>query len=186
MGTSTSWIAIEGMNLEQLGDALGLAPAPTDWTNDGTELPHVAAMLPTGWVLLVRRLERDGLVADRELLAQLSRSSRVVGCDEESHVMYSACSEWRDGREVWAVIHAADEAQDHLATRGDLPAGWTAARDESLTSQARSGQDVDYIFEIPLAVAKLVVGYRLESDDDDALDYVTLLRRPPKPWWRFW
>jgi hypothetical protein len=49
---------------------------------------------------------------------------------------------------------------------------------------------VDHVYEVPLAVARLVVGYRLESDDDDGLEYVRLMSSSParasKPWWRFW
>jgi hypothetical protein len=184
MGTSTSWIAVEGESLEQVAQALRLIPAPSDWTNAGREDSYLAAMLPAGWVLLVRRLEGDGVVADHEILKKLSAGRRVVGCDEESHVMYSASSEWREGREVWAVIHSSEKAREHLATRGDLPQGWSATRDESLAEQAKaaeSGQDVDFVYEIPPAVAKLIVGYRLDSEDDDALDYVTLLGGPPTP-----
>jgi hypothetical protein len=56
---------------------------------------------PSGRGRLPRaRLEGDGVVAARVPLEVLSRTWRVIGCDEESHVMYSASSEWQRGREV--------------------------------------------------------------------------------------
>ncbi len=197
MGTSTSWIAVEGATLEQVARDLHLTPASADPTEaPGEDNEYQAAMLPTGWVLLVCRMKRNGVVADPEVLKELSSSHRIVGCDEESHVMYSASCEWRAGRELWSVIHSSEEAATHLAARGDLPTGWPATRDEGMAVQAeavKAGEDVDYVYEIPLAVAKQVVGYRLESDDDDDLEYVTLVAASPqtaprqsKPWWRFW
>jgi len=87
--------------------------------------------------------------------------------------MYAAASEWNDGREVWAVIHSSEKAAPHLDARGALPTGWTGARDAWMAKQAEattSGDDVDYVYEVSLAVAKLVVGYRLDSDDDERLE----------------
>jgi hypothetical protein len=188
MGTSTSWIAIEGSTVEQVAWALRLTPS-SDATNDTGDSGYLAAMLPAGWVLVVRRMESNGVVADRELLKELSSGRRVVGCDEESHVMYSASSEWRDGREVWVVIHSSEDAADHLEMRGDLPSGWAGAKDELIAMQAEAvkAQDsVDYVYEVPLSIAKLVVGYRSESDDDDDLEFVTLVPTSSKPWWKFW
>jgi hypothetical protein len=177
------------MNLEQVARDLGLAPAPSDFDEDAANSSYEAAVLPSGWVLLVRRMEGEGIVAERALLEKLSSGRRVVGCDEESHVMYSASSEWREGREVWAVIHSSEQAADHLDARGDLPPSWTDVKDEWTTKHAEGASDeegVDYFYEVPLEVAKLVVGHRMESEDDDELEFVTLVTASSKPWWRFW
>lgn len=209
MGTSTSWVAVEAVSVEQVACELGLRRAPPEHQGAG---PYEAAILPTGWLLLVRRLEADGVVADRTLLEKLSRGRRVVGCDEESHVMYSAAAEWRDGREVWAVIHASEQAADHLVVRGTPPAQWQAVRDAQAANQAAaSGDEVDYVYEVPPEVAKLVVGHRTDSEDDDELDFIALVPTAEtststststsspasspapasdtpavKPWWKFW
>jgi hypothetical protein len=183
MGTSTSWIAVEGASVEEVARELRLTPGSADSPG------YQAAMLPSGWVVLVRALEDDGVVANPALLETLSRSRRVVGVDEESHVMYSAAAAWNRGREVWAVIHSSEQARAHLAARGELPTGWAETRDERLAEQAEAdaaGDDVDYVYEVPLEVAKLVVGFRLDSDDDDDLEYVTLVATAPKPWWKLW
>lgn len=190
MGTSTSWVAVQGATIEQVARNLGLAPAPSDYVYNDSERCYTASVFGSGWVLLMFRLEDDGVVAERALLQKLSRDHRVVGCDEESHVMYSASSEWREGREVWAVIHDPEQALDHLVTRGDLPPGWTGVRDEWTAKHveaAKTEVGVDYLYEIPLEVAKLVVGYRLDyDDDDDGQESVTLVSAPSKPWWKFW
>jgi hypothetical protein len=130
-------------------------------------------------------MEGDGVVADHGLLEKLSSARRAVGCDEESHVMYSASSEWAEGREVWAVIHNSELADDHLVARGNPPPTWTAVRDAWMAKDAEA-EKVDFLYEVPLELAKLVVGYRLESEDDDVLEFVTLVAASSKPWWRFW
>lgn len=62
---------------------------------------------------------------------------------------------------------------------------------EQVARQAGAGE-VDHVHEIPLAVAKLVVGYRFDSEDDDELEYVTLVAPQAsepagtKRWWQFW
>lgn len=180
---------MDGATLEEVARELRLTPAPPDWTEDRGGSSYQATRLAGGWVLLVRRMEGAGIVAESEMLAKLSRGRRVVACDEDSRVMYSAASEWVEGRERWALIHSSEQADDHLAARGDLPGGWTAKRDQSLAEQARAAEGeeaVDRAYEVPLEVARLVVGYRIESEDSDELELVTLLTRSSKPWWRFW
>jgi hypothetical protein len=193
MGTSTSWIAVAGADLEKVAQQLGLAPLP-----DRAQTPampdalYEAAVLESGWILLVKRLENNGVVAEPAPLAALSHGWRVIGCDEESHVMYSASSEWRKGREAWAIVHASERAADHLDVRGEPPPEWATIRDELRNEQATAeeeGSNVDYVYEIPLVVAERVVGYRTDSEDSDDLRFVALgrrLGRSQKPWWKLW
>jgi hypothetical protein len=197
MGTSTSWIAVEGASLDQVTRELGLSLASSDSAGPTGDGGYEVAVLPTGWVLLVRRMERNGVVADPVVLRNLSRLWRVVGCDEETHVMHSASSEWRKGGEVWALVHSSEEAAAHLGVRGEPPADWQKTRDKFLAKHAAAEaakKNVDYVFEIPLVVADLVVGYRLDSDEAEGLEFVSFVPVPPpqqtppsaKPWWRFW
>jgi hypothetical protein len=200
MGTSTSWIAVRGTTLEQIERDLELTVAPTFAPGRPVardEHEYTAGVLPGGWVVLVRRMDRNGVVADPELLKELSGSWRVVGCDEETHVMYSAASEWHRGREVWAAVRDFEQG---LELRGGLPAGWQRVRDECIRKQAEAdaaGDDVDHMFDIPLELARIVAGYRLESDEDLGSEWVTLVRgilppppaargREAKPWWHIW
>ncbi|HEY6909327.1 MAG TPA: hypothetical protein VI356_08160 [Myxococcales bacterium] len=189
MGTATSWIAIQGASLEEIERELDVVPV----RGDAGKIAHgdiacEAAVLAGGWVLVVEPMKRNGNVADARRLARLSRNRRLVACDEESHVMYSGASEWRDGSEVWAVVHASEEASDDLEVRGTPIDGWERIRDELVAAQAQDGE-VDYIYEIPLVIAQRVVGFRTGEDGLDA-EFVALTRRGQrasgKPWWKFW
>jgi hypothetical protein len=189
VGTSTSWISVAGPSLDELAEELGVVRTAQAPSQRGSAFE--AATLEDGWVLFLEKLKRNGVVAGPQVLEQLSRRWRVVGCDEESHVMYSASSEWRDGREVWALVHAAENGIEHLEVRGSPPENWMLVRDEHLEQQERAGdENVDYVYEIPLVVAQRVVGYRLETEMDDQLDFIPLIKAPAgsasKPWWKLW
>src|SRR5262245_61768703 len=157
MGTSTSWIAVQGADLGEVARELGLLPLGNGAPAPGIEVaPYEAAALKSGWILFVKRLGGNGVVAESAPLEALSRVWRVVGCDEESHVMYSASCEWRYGREVWAVVHSSESAADHLDVRGEPPAGWLTIRDDFISKHADAeaeGENVDYVYEIPLVIA---------------------------------
>ncbi len=183
MGTSTSWIAVEGASVAELAAHLRFVAAPDDGEIDGA--PQ-ATIVPSGWALIVSRMKNAGVVEDARTLRGLARRWRTVACDEESHIMYAAACEWRDGREVWAVAHSSAETAVPLMIRGALPPGSIEVREKWLAQDveaAASGARVDYVYEIPLEIARLVVGYRLDSDDDETLTYVPLI---PRRWWRFW
>src|SRR5262249_35813059 len=156
-------------SIDDVAQELGLSRAPSD----SSKVAFWAASFGPEWVLLQQRMVRNGVVAEPTELEQLGRKWRVVGCDEESHVMYSASSEWRDGREVWAVVHKSEEAIEHLDVRGSPSQGWTAVRDEHLDQQT-GDNEVDHVYEIPLVLAQRVVGYRLETEADDNLELVPL------------
>jgi hypothetical protein len=93
--------------------------------------------------------------------------------------MYSAASEWREGLETWSVVHSSEDGPEHLAVAGEPPEGWTTIRDDFLAQQrSQARAEVDCVYEVPLALAERVVGYRSESEATQALDYVTLIADP--------
>lgn len=147
MGDSTSWIAVEGESVDAVAKALG---APWEaWAIEGR-------------ILACRRMEDSGIVARTNLLAELPRTWSFVAGDLESHVMYSAACEWRDGREIWAVVHNGQEGVDHLVVRGVPPLGWEKTRDK-LLAKGKKRAGVDYAYDVPPEVGKLVVGFRIDE-----------------------
>ncbi len=195
MGTSTSWIAAHGATLDELASRLDLERSSD--SSSGDAIAYEAVILANGWIIFVHRMVENGVVAQPKLLADLSREWRVVGCDEESHVMYSAASEWLDGRETWAAFHSSEEAADHFELRGAPPPESNGVRDEFLAKHAAAsaaGENVDYVYEIPLVLAHRAVGFRVDVIENDDLDFVALKARSrpaspsgrSKPWWKVW
>ena len=67
----------------------------------------------------------------------------------------------------WSVTHDAQQGRDHLATVGELPPEFN-----SILSQLRARQQladkskrrVDFIFDVPVELARSIVGYRYDRD----------------------
>lgn len=159
MGFSLSWLAIRGKPPVRLFDELGIRG--TGVFEEIFESPLTGATLPGGWYLLISDHGPDLL--NDHFLKRLSSGCDVVSCFVEEHVMCSAASGWKDGREVWSILHVSSEGIEHLEARGDLPAMFVPIRDRLRSEQKAAGgrdSDVDYIFDVPVEVAWAVTGFR--------------------------
>lgn len=161
MGYSLSWLAIKGGTPETVHALLQLRP--TGKTEDFPESDVVGAELPVGWYVVVFNKEviRDGV------LKQASASSDVVCCFVEEHEMISSVSEWRSGTSVWSVSHDAQNGIFHLEVTGEVPPGLAKIREKLTEEQNRHGgvkSEVDYIFDIPIELAKSLTGFRHDQD----------------------
>jgi len=76
-----------------------------------------------------------------------------------------------DGRELWSVSHINDP--DHaLDVTGEPPAEFEEIRRKYEKQQAED-DDVDWLQEIPLELARRLSGYRV---DEDPIDFIALAR----------
>ena len=77
--------------------------------------------------------------------------------------MCSAASMWTHGRQVWSVIHAADQGIEHLETKGSLPPMFASISERLRAAQTAAGgkkAKVDHIFDIPVEIVAQLTGYR--------------------------
>lgn len=180
MGYSLSWLAVKGMPAQAIRDRLGFRP-----TGEREEFPESelsAAHLPNGWYVIVS--DHTEQVASEDELQKLSASGcELVTCFVEEHVMVSAATGWKDGRKIWSISHESPKGQRHLDVQGEPPLEFPKIRD---TWVAKTDPGVDYIFEIPVAVAASVAGYRydrsvpgLSGDVFEVLEHVA--PQPPRP-----
>jgi len=112
--------------------------------------------------------------------------------------MFVRASAWSNGREVWSMQHDGnDAAVMDLAVQGSPPESFNALRERCVAQQAADGgkDNVDYVFEIPLELAKSIVGFKhdeitseIDSESFWALRQGTtgLLTAARKPWWKIW
>jgi hypothetical protein len=120
------------------------------------------AELPTGWLVL---FANDVEFASAERLATLSQGATLVACQVEEHSMISAAHGWRDGAQLWSITHDPERASDDLSVLGAPPPAFAAIREKLFTEQATEEENdeplpVDYIFDIPVALAENLTGYR--------------------------
>jgi hypothetical protein len=187
MGYSLAWLAAQGKPPQSLFAELDLRRTgkPSEYPDD----PLVGAPLDGGWYLLVAR-GCDHRMIGEQFLKTLSRRCRVIACSIEEHVMYSGAALWENGERVWSVSHQGDENLHDLSANGALPDFFAGVRDELLAKQAAEGgkdAGVDYVFEIPLEVARRITGFAHDSAASVEIDRFEVLdSAPAKPWWKVW
>jgi hypothetical protein len=164
MGYSLSWLAVRGKPAQVVLDELQFHP-----TGVREEIPEselTAVEMPNGWYLIVS--QHSELVASDAAITRLSASGgEVVTCFVEEHVMFSSATRWKDGSKTWSVFHNSQERRDHLQVQGELPSEFSSIVADLKAKQQRSDakkRRVDFIFDVPVALAQALVGYRYDRD----------------------
>ena len=83
--------------------------------------------------------------------------------------MVSRAAGWKNGEQIWWVTHDAQVGDDHLDVDGQLPACFVAIRDR-LTKRQEEDDGADFIFNIPVDLAKHLTGYSHEDASENAFD----------------
>jgi hypothetical protein len=110
--------------------------------------------------------------------------------------MFSSASLWRDQHRVWQVQHrGGDQGFFDLHVAGVPPKRFTDLRAATFARQrleGGDGADVDLVFELPLELAKSIVGFKHDEQWPGvrqghfcALQVLRkgLLARRGRPWW---
>jgi hypothetical protein len=183
MGFSISWLAIRGKDPASVCNELALRG--TGEHEEIPESPLLGAELPSGWYLVFAN--HCGF-ADTQPLAKLSSDAEIVTCSVEEHVMYSGASCWKHGKRMWSITHDSQQGIEHLEAEGQLPPVFAPIRDQ-MTARQADRDDADYIFDVPVEVAKSLTGFRHDKDIEGAPDKpferLEKLNRE-KRWWEFW
>jgi hypothetical protein len=161
MGASLSWFAVRGRTAEAILRDLGLKNVG----KENQKTPFCGGALPSGWFLVIHRRHEFTSGEGR----QLSRGAEVVACFVEEHVMVSRAAGWKNGKEIWSVTHDAQEDDGHLEVAGEPPASFAAIRDR-LTRQQEQDGGADFIFNIPVDLAKKIIGYSHEETPEITFD----------------
>ena len=77
--------------------------------------------------------------------------------------MASSSELWSNGSRKWWISHEGIDGPKGLDFSGDPPPNFQQIKTEMESKQEKEGgteADVDYIFEIPLLVAKAVTGFK--------------------------
>jgi hypothetical protein len=195
MGFSISLIGFKGLSDELASQRLGLRKTSQTTSFADTEFSGYA--LPKGWFLIAAR-GCDSPLISSDSLTTLSVDCEVVACSIEEHVMYVSAELWKHGRRIWRIAHNAQMALRDLETEGDLPPSYAEALSEATKQQDAEDagrREVDFFFEIPLAVTKDLIGFKhdeqSEGVDDDAFTVFEPLsdlpeRSRPSKWWQIW
>lgn len=158
MGYSLSWLAVRGKTPEEILKELELRP-----TGGREEIPEndiSSVEMPNGWYLIVSN-HTERVAADTVMERLSSGGGELVTCFVEEHVMASQATGWKEGRMKWSVTHDVQKGERHLDVQGEPPPEFAAIRDRLL---AKEKPMVDFVFDIPVEIAKSVAGYRHDED----------------------
>jgi hypothetical protein len=192
MGFAISWLAVSGKDPQQVLRSLQLDR--TGETEEIPESPVSAAQLPNGWFLIFANEFGSSLVADSSL-ENLSVGCNVVSCQVEEHVMFSSASCYSNGESKWHVAHNAQEGIYHISTNGTLPPEFDniySVLKQKQDSSCGNESDVDYIHDVPVALAKAVTSFRHDEDIQGGSPEPFEVLAPSsvggsaKPWWKVW
>jgi len=164
MGYSLSWLAVKGMPPQTVLNELNFRPIGE--REEFAESDLSAVEMPNGWYVIVSN--RSEQVASEAQMQRLSSAdAELVTCFVEEHVMVSAATGWKAGRKIWSVIHNTQKYRGHLDAQGDLPPSFNSILAEMKAKQQQADahkRNVDFIFEVPVALARTLVGYTHDQD----------------------
>ena len=181
MGFSITWFAVREEASETFLKSLGLSP--TGETEDFPGSLISTAKLDTGWRVIWYNQYGCPFLRPQDL-RRISIDYDVLLCLVEEHVMASSAEMWSGGQRKWWLSHEGEHGPKGLSTEGELPESFPAIRRDMEQLQVAEGGDnaeVDYIFEIPLKVAELLVGFKHDEKCPHLVDkhYIVLSRPVP-------
>ncbi|XAL98776.1 hypothetical protein OT109_14450 [Phycisphaeraceae bacterium D3-23] len=161
MGASLSWVAVQDRSKAELLDLLGLAVSTAEAETNDSE--YFGYAMPSGWYVVL---------SGRGDLTELPTvpGEQAVACSVEENVMVSIATGWSRGECTWRITHDSEQGIEHLETEGDLPDCFASIRDGLFAEQAQFDAErpqVDYIFDIPVQVAKALTGYDYADPEMD-------------------
>jgi hypothetical protein len=174
MGFSISWLAVRNDNDSSVLASLGL-----EKTGETEEFPgkHWCSTRVGEWTVVWSNSYEPA----RFRGAPLKLRGEVVICDVEEHVMFASTSAFNDGTLIWRIVHDAQQSQDHLAIMGTPPESLVRIRAEQF-ARVNKEREVDFIFDIPISMAKEIIGFRYDEEYGSVFDIL----RITKPRWKFW
>ena len=191
MGFRLSWVAIHGKSRDEIHRVLAITATGT--YEEFPESPCTGALLSDGWYLVVKNCEffKDcGFFDNDEQLSKLSDKCVVIMSFVHEGIMVSYAAEWRNGKRIWSTLHNSQKALDHFEARGELPSTYNSIRQQLETKQAEHGRGVDYIFDIPVEIAKSITGYRhdaiVTTVDERGFEVLRIDEPPPNLSWFHW
>ncbi len=194
MGFSISWLAVKTNDMDRLFEMAEVSP--TTESDEWLESDFSGSGLQDGWYFFQAQ-GCDHPIISGDSLSRISTLGETIACSIEEHVMVSIAEGWNDGATSWKIAHNAQEGMFDLSADGELPAHYEAIKDDFVSQQNAEGgeeADVDFIFDIPLQVAKKICGYKHDEGPPPWIppgpvtftQLGTSKARLKKAWWKLW
>ncbi|KQO07980.1 hypothetical protein ASF09_08585 [Sphingomonas sp. Leaf242] len=164
MGFRVSWMAVSGVNSDALLAHFGFRD--TGVLDAANESLFSIAELGTGWTVL---WSNDEAFASDETAALLSQYGPVLAVCVNETCMHSTAVMFENKTSRWRLHHEGDKVLDHLVIEGNLPFQASAMIADFRAKQAHA-TDVDFMFDIPLEVARSICGFKHDLTELDGIE----------------
>lgn len=182
MGFSLSWLAVK--NVPESTLLSSIAATKTGRSSEFPEQPLSYLDRGNDWRLILA--DHMDIIHERnEWLSRLSRDTELVSVFVEEHVMYSAATYWKDGKQIWFIEHNNERGGlDDIKASGQLPSCYQQILND-LQQKLKNDRECDFLFDVPTEVAKEITGYK-HDDAGEPGDIFWELESPErsKPWWK--
>ena len=158
MGFAISWVGVESNSKQAFLEKLKCEE--TEEIDACNEFPLTIASRPTGSSIL---WSNSFLFPSRKQLKKISTEINLLHCQIEEHLMHSSAAMIEGGQEKWTLLHSSEQGLLHLDASGPVPSEFSDIKQHLLKLQEKEppgSMGVDYIFDIPLEVAKSVCGFK--------------------------
>lgn len=106
-------------------------------------------------------------------LLEASKRGELLVLLVNETVMVSGIMRLENGKALWSVAHVSDEGADHLVSEGNPPDFYQEVVDGlRADSKVIRSYEIDYAFEVPIALFKRLTGFRHDEEHD--LSFVAL------------
>jgi hypothetical protein len=180
MGWSLAWLGFKDSSKSEVLKRLGLRVTGRREDLGRSNIGY--AELQSGWRLVLYDHKEFG---EREL-SSLSANCELLYVFVEEHVMFSKVAFWRSASEIWSVEHAGEDGGRNLKIKGNVPATLAAIREKRESEQDHEDQTpekhrADFIFDVPVALAESLVGFRYDKDIPGVWDDTVEILEPALP-----
>lgn len=159
MSDHDSWLAVRGPSRDELLEMLGLEETgEVGWPHEVGK-PYSYAPMPGGWIIIFANFY--GL-ADIQNIRGLSRHGLVMACNFQDQVD-EPCADLvaaQNGEALWEIHVLGDE----VASTGTPPPEFAPMCDH-YALQLVEDPGCAWMYEVPLALAKALCGFRHDEDD---------------------
>ncbi len=102
-------------------------------------------------------------MSKNSLMRKVSVNANVLAFSMDDHVMNSTCKAWKNGKNIWAVVHNGDKDVLNITERGELPEFYESMKKGYIKRQKGAEDDVDLFFDMPADIIREVTGFNLNG-----------------------
>ncbi len=161
MGFNIVWLGFENATKEEVSSLLSARDTGRD--DPYNESPVSAGELPSGWTIL---FANDVTRLSEERLKRLSEDKDLIVCAVFEGPMVSQAIRYRKGEVAWSVTHISENGIYDLKVNGEPPEAFETIKARLFADQKAEENDgaaVDFVFDIPIELAKHLTGYRYDQ-----------------------